>query len=88
MTKIIDSTPSLTPANGILGAPMTSLEKATAARKRADAIRQGLRTQLDKGVFVYPDVAPGVGWVLARKGHPKRYLRTKELAIAHYETLR
>ncbi len=88
MTTIIDSTPEPVASAFKSKAHEDSFRKVQAERAAFRAYQKANLEVLAKGVEVYPDSLPGVGWVLARKGHPKRYLRTKELAVAHWETLR
>ncbi len=55
------------------------------ARKRLE--RAALTEILAPGVTIRPDSPPGVGWVLARKGHPPRYLRDRATAVEHWRML-
>lgn len=55
---------------------------ATAASVAAQTVT------LSDGTRLYPDTAPGTGWVLAMSGCPKRYLATKDAALAHWQALK
>ncbi len=78
------STHSGSPANGITA---QGRARSLAIRAEKAAWRVAQRVDLGAGVVVYPDMAPGVGWVLQRPGYPNRYLATKDQAVAHYGTL-
>jgi hypothetical protein len=63
-------------------------QKAAASRAAASASVAAQAVTLRDGTRLYPDTAPGTGWVLAMKRSPKRYLATKDAALAHWRALK
>ena len=63
-------------------------QKAAASRAAYKAAAAALTVPLADGSRVYPDTAPGTGWVLQMPKQPKRYLATKDAALAHWQALK
>ncbi len=57
-----------------------------AVAKQRQEIRLSHET-LSATAWIKRDSPPGVGWILYRKGFEKRYLATRELAIARWKEL-
>jgi hypothetical protein len=63
---------------------LEALANARAARKDA---QKANTKRLPYGALVYPDSPPGVGWVLDRRGYPKRYYASLDIALAAFPLL-
>ncbi len=62
--------------------------QAALSRQASAAAAAAQAVTLVDGSRVYPDAAPGTGWVLLMPKHPKRYLATKHAALAHWQALK
>jgi hypothetical protein len=62
--------------------------KAALSRAASVAAAAAQSQTLADGSRLCPDTAPGTGWVLAMPRQPKRYLATKDAALAHWQALK
>lgn len=83
--EIVGLPPSESGKVGIFRQP--PIDAMREARKAKTLARKAQVVHLAAGVRVYPDVAPGTGWILARDGYPNRYLRDRATAIQHWKDL-
>lgn len=58
------------------------IQKLKIARLANKVAREDQTVVFSDGTKVYPDTAPGVGWVVERKSH-KCYFRSKEMSLAY-----
>lgn len=71
----------------IMGFEGTNRATLALARKTKNDVRKADRISPGVGIWVYADAPPGVGWVLDRRGHSKRYYSTRCAALAAADTL-